>query len=332
MAKVNLLVEGKIEGVILGAAVGDALGWPQEDRARRSSEINGHIGHFEAWKKRSGGRFHPHEETIDSGSYSDDTQLIIAVARSRLRDDTWWEYLARVEFPFWTSYHRGAGGASFRAANLLSKRILPWESAPLDKRKYLDAGGNGVAMRVAPHCILGSIDESFSSVASNVMADGVVTHGHPTALVGALAYAYALWRVLRRTNILEYGELLEDVRSSSMEWASIPSISEKWPTWEREVLSTEYRDTWSRSVKDIGGRLGIAAEGLVKGALDFDDEVLHGIGCFDKRVSGAGTVAAAAAIFLGSKYAVSPMESVAKAASAKGTDTDTIASMTGAIA
>jgi catechol 2,3-dioxygenase-like lactoylglutathione lyase family enzyme len=42
-------------------------------------------------------------------------------------------------------------------------------------------------------------------------------------------------------------------------------------------------------------------------------------------------VAAAASIFLASKYAVSPMEGVARAALAKGTDTDTIASMTGAI-
>lgn len=76
---------------------------------------------------------------------------------------------------------------------------------------------------------------------------------------------------------------------------------------------------------------GLASDGLVHGALDFDEEVLQKIGCFDKRISGAGTVAAAAAIFLGSKYAVSPFKGVVRAASARGADTDTIGSMTGAL-
>src|SRR6185437_15856824 len=126
----------KFEGVILGAAIGDALGWPHEDRARRASGSNHRNGFFEPWIKRSGGRFQPHEERIDPGSYSDDTQLIIAVARSRLRGNSWWRYLAEIEFPFWTIYHRGAGGASLRAASLLSKHVLPWESPAIDRKKY----------------------------------------------------------------------------------------------------------------------------------------------------------------------------------------------------
>jgi hypothetical protein len=60
--------------------------------------------------------------------------------------------------------------------------------------------------------------------------------------------------------------------------------------------------------------LDIASEGLARGALDFDEEVMRGIGCYDKRISGAGTVAAAASIFLASKYAVSPIEGVTRAA------------------
>lgn len=333
MIRASLHVDlGKFEGVILGTAVGDALGWPHEDRARRASALTDNAAQFDSWIKRSGGRFQPHEERIDPGSYSDDTQLSIAVARSRLRGNSWWKYLAFVEFPFWTVYHRGAGGASLRAAALLVKRVLPWESAAPDRKKYFDAGGNGVAMRVAPHCLLGCLDDNFSATATNVMTDGVLTHGHPTALVGALAYAYALWSALRKTGTLEYGQLLNEVRSSSEQWARTPSLSERWSTWEKAVLTQEYQSVWLNSVKQINRQLEIASEGLVKGALDFDDEVLKNIGCFDRKISGAGTVAAAAAIFLGSKYAVSPMEGVARAALAKGADTDTIASMTGAIA
>jgi len=322
----------KFEGVILGAALGDALGWPHEDRARRSSSPPGKDLSFQQWTKRSGGRFQPHEESIDAGSYSDDTQLIIAVARSRLRNSNWWHYLASVELPFWTLYHRGAGGASLRAARLLQKGFLPWESNVVDRTKYLAAGGNGVAMRVAPHILLGVLADDFDAIAKNVLADGVLTHGHPTALVGALAYAYALWLALRKRGTLEYGQLLDEVRTASNHWSEVPSLEDYWPSWTDVPKTKEYRHLWNKSVAEFHSHLDVASEGLVTGALDFDEEVMGRIGCFDKRISGAGTVAAAAAIFLASKYAVAPMEGVARAALAKGADTDTIASMTGAIA
>ncbi len=322
---------GKFEGVILGAALGDALGWPNEDRARRASMPSDRQNFFESWTKRSGGRFQPHEERIEAGSYSDDTQLVVAVARSRLRGHSWWKYLAFVEFPFWTTYHRGAGGASLRAANVLLRRMLPWESEQ-DKPRYFEAGGNGVAMRVAPHSLLGSLDKDFTATATNVLTDGVLTHGHPTALVGALAYSYALWVALRRTETLEFGQLLEEVRVGIPDWAPLPSLTEQWPTWLATAHSAKYMSSWHRAVEDFKSMLDFASDGLVKGALDFDEEVLQRIGCFDKKINGAGTVAAAASIFLCSKYAVSPMEGVARAAYAKGADTDTIASMTGALA
>jgi ADP-ribosylglycohydrolase len=322
----------KFEGVILGAALGDALGWPHEDRARRSSSSPEKELSLQHWTKRSGGRFQPHEELIDAGSYSDDTQLIIAVARSRLRSSGWWHYLARIELPFWTLYNRGAGGASLRAARLLQRGILPWESNVVDRTKYFAAGGNGTAMRVAPHSLLGFSDNGFDRIAKNVLADSVLTHGHPTALVGGLAYAYALWVALRKKGTLEYGQLLDEVRASSDHWSQIPSLEDYWPSWTDAAKTKEYRNLWNKSVAELRGHLDVASEGLVTGALDFDEEVLGRIGCFDKKISGAGTVAAAAAIFLASKYAVSPMEGVARAALAKGADTDTIASMTGAIA
>jgi len=103
----------KFTGVILGAAFGDALGWPHESRARNlTASMRGAL-HFVEWAKQSGGKFQPHKEWIPAGSYSDDTQLLIAIARSKLNALDWWNYFASVELPFWTLYERGGGGQRF---------------------------------------------------------------------------------------------------------------------------------------------------------------------------------------------------------------------------
>ena len=71
--------------------------------------------------------------------------------------------------------------------------------------------------------------------------------------------------------------------------------------------------------------------GLAAGAIADDDEVLRGLGCFGKA-KGAGTVSTAAAVYLCSRYAPQPTQAVVKAAFAHGSDTDTIAAMTGGLA
>ena len=75
----------KAEGALLALAAGDALGWPQEFPRNVCSKIHSKSAHveFEAWTRRSGGRFRPFEEVIHAGDYSDDTQLTLAVARCR---------------------------------------------------------------------------------------------------------------------------------------------------------------------------------------------------------------------------------------------------------
>jgi hypothetical protein len=62
----------KIIAALLGAAMGDALGWPQErlgSRYGRSTKSpNEQIRvDFQAWTRRVGGRFFSFEEHIDPG-------------------------------------------------------------------------------------------------------------------------------------------------------------------------------------------------------------------------------------------------------------------------
>jgi predicted enzyme related to lactoylglutathione lyase len=88
---------------------------------------------------------------------------------------------------------------------------------------------------------------------------------------------------------------------------------------------------WHDAVDELVQMLEQCHTAMKQGALAIDEEVLHAIGCFNSQVSGSGTVAAAAAVFLASRFAADPKGGLLEAASAVGADTDTIASMTGAL-
>ena len=292
--------EAKYRGVILGAALGDALGWPHENRARNASGAPRGALTFQGWVKRSGGRFQPHEEQIPPGSYSDDTQLIIAVARSRIQQRHWWDYFSRVELPLWTLYEKGGGGATIRAAKSWLKGVPPWQASSADTEKYFNAGGNGAAMRIAPH-VLVNARKPFLRVAKDIAADSVITHGHPHGIVGALSYGYALWFALRNFRTLEYGQLIKEVLKNRDAWVQLPNFEDIWPGWQQAAMDHQFGMRWNAAVNAQIEKLEIALESLEAGALSVEQQTLEAIGCFDKKVLGAGTVAASAAIYLASR-------------------------------
>ena len=144
----------KYTGALIGAAIGDALGWPNEQNSKNISKNKNSIRTYVEWNRRAGGRYWPHEEKICVGEYSDDTQLIIATARSLLRGRQWSNFFRQAELPAWLKYERGGGGATKRAAQKWADNISPWDeksNSPLEIKDYFMAGGNGVAMRIIPH-------------------------------------------------------------------------------------------------------------------------------------------------------------------------------------
>jgi ADP-ribosylglycohydrolase/predicted enzyme related to lactoylglutathione lyase len=324
----------RVVSAYLAAAVGDALGWPFEGHAKEPPKVEKWDGNYIRWEKRAGTRFRPALELVEAGAYSDDTQLILAVTRSRLQSGMeWWTSLSTCELPFWTFYERGGGGATKRAAASWLSSVPPWRAPREDSvRKYFSAGGNGVAMRVLPHCVAGMSCESFEPIARDILTDGVITHGHPRALVGALAYGYALWYALRLNNTLGFGELIAETISNVAVWGKQQSVIERWHDWATSASrSTDYASVWNATVAETLGLLKSADEAIQAGALSLDNEVLDAIGARNSKVSGAGTVSAVAAIYFSSRYAASPLEGLRRAASAVGADTDTVASMTGAL-
>jgi len=71
--------------------------------------------------------------------------------------------------------------------------------------------------------------------------------------------------------------------------------------------------------------------GIDAGAISVDSHVLADLGCFDRSVRGSGTICAAAAVYLASKYAPDPQNGLIEAANLIGADTDTIACMVGGL-
>lgn len=325
----------KAEGAFLALAAGDALGWPQEmPRNTRGKCAKAHVD-FEEWTRRGGGRFYPYEEVIHSGEYSDDTQLTLAVARSRIHHGpAWWKAFTRIELPLWILYERGGGGATKRAANAWADGSTPWKSSKRgDIRRYFEAGGNGVAMRVLPHALFLAGQDDATTLMHDVVLDGTATHGHPRALVGATVYAYAAWSLARLSDTLRFGELLDTLLDETSAWGGFPTSRRDGSTWFEaadDATATGYGRIWDRTAREMRELLETARKGLQAGALADDHSVLKDLGCFG-RAKGAGTSSAAAAAYLAARHAAQPAQGILRAAFEKGADTDTLAAMVGGL-
>lgn len=326
----------KAQGAFVGLAYGDALGWPQElrpktPRLRRPAAVSLDL---REWMRSAGGRFYSHRDVVRAGEYSDDTQLTLAVARSRLQgDDSWWQYFTQTELPLWMLYERGGGGASKRAATSWLNSTAPWDQKPDSVRRYFSAGGNGVAMRILPHAIRHAGSNDSAQMVSQVVLDGTATHGHPRALVGAALFAYVTWWLLRLDRTLEFGELIRVAVNSAVAWGGSDALSDSSLRWLEAGNSFHrggYEMSWKDAVSEMLELLAIIESGIARGVTTDDNQILNDIGCFG-RAKGAGTVSASAAIYLCSRYAAQPHRGLLSGAFASGADTDTIAAMTGCL-
>jgi len=338
----------RVRGMILGVAIGDALGWPQEqrsnivggDKARRVEPAL----QFRAWQRNSGSRFARYQETVEAGEYSDDTQLMLAVARSYLREqDHWLRWLCYVELPAWTLYQRGAGRAALSAARRWSEGYEPWQqpnvkgsarqtSDPVSA--YFGAGANGVAMRIAPHVPVTAEDERPGELLHRVIADGIATHGHSRALVGAAVHALALRHALLQSGTLAYGDLIESLLDDQS-WQRADLLERNAPrswlvSYER-TTGHEPKFDWTTTVAETKELLLVAHQSLAKGALANDEQTLDRLGCFDKRRNGAGTITAVGAAYLAARAAARPASGLLRSAFLLRADTDTLASMTASL-
>lgn len=325
-------VDSRYSAAFILAAVGDALGWPHENRSNSTNKlVNDKYGVFQDWSRCAGGRYWQHREDIKKGEYSDDTQLIIATARSLLHKKDWAASFCNTELPFWLEYERGGGKATKTAAKFLKKGKKPWMTTGRELESYFNAGGNGVAMRILPHVIFEQ--HNIKNIMGKVVINGIYTHGHPRALLGATCYAYALEILSQKQNVLKYGELVDKLIEEKEIWSRFPSIDgiDEWKKQFEKVHKAQFSVVWEENADIVIKGLEKIKKNLKKGVLDVTQNSLQELGVFDKKIGGAGDITTIAAIYLASKYATNPQKAILEAAYLKGADTDTIASMTGAL-
>jgi hypothetical protein len=180
-------------------------------------------------------------------------------------------------------------------------------------------------MRIAPHVL---IEPDLSLALARVMRDGVLTHGHPRALVGALVFAAALHTAFRQGSTLDYGALLDAAGRGLLTFDAVEEhLPSDWP----DDLHAQCRRNWPDVLDEVEVLLSRARASLEQGAMSSPDKLLAELGSTDPKVNGAGTVTAVGAVYLASRFAARPMGAMLQAAFLRRGDTDTLASMTASL-
>ncbi len=328
----------------LWAAWGDALGFPTE-LTRDETQVQRRLDSPRAddtrpWKRRIGGR-QGAIVPLPAGMYSDDTQLRLSVSRcirSAGRFDV--EAFSKIELPVFLSYGFGIGRGTRAAAKGLGKQRIRWYSNFYGEPSaaYVESGGNGAAMRIQPH-VWASPSLRPESYLPNVLRDAVVTHGHPRAIVGAALHAISLGATLRDGAVPappRWGAMAQYLRGLTELILDDEMLAQRWlPQWER-ATGESWTTALERVVAECEEMLTIAvgvATSRGSNSIEARYETLASkVGGLDPSTRGSGTISAVLALWLAWASGIDCANGLRTAANLLGSDTDTIASMAGALA
>lgn len=330
-------LNARVVNSALWAAYGDALGFITEfanEHILRSKVGSRTIDTTVAWERRIGGRFGITIK-LPAGCYSDDTQLRLATARAvRSSGEFDPEAFSKVELPVWLAYQLGGGRGTKSAAASLMRRNATWSNNFFGKNgDYLAGGGNGAAMRIQPH-IWSAKDLSLpEAYISDVIRNAIITHGHPRGILGAVLHAITLAEALRTGTVpppSEWMLLISELRSAEQSIRADDHLRTFWlPAWEQH-FTKGLREEFDTVIAECHADALILAESA--NGLDFDYcTAAAKIGGTSPDSRGSGTKTALLSLLLAWRYRDNPDRAVAVAANCLGSDTDTVATLVGAL-
>jgi poly(ADP-ribose) glycohydrolase ARH3 len=191
----NVDLKSKFRGALVGTAVGDALGAPMEGWSIEKAQS--------AYSDTKGGEMY-------KGRYTDDTEMMIGVAESLIRNKGF--NGADMARTFIQNYDakRGYGPGSTGALT----RIRAGESWEEASKKLFGGGGsygNGAAMRIAPVGLF--YYDNPAALRDVAYQSSQITHAHELGKEGAALQAFAIALAVRGQKEDLLAELKEFVHS-----------------------------------------------------------------------------------------------------------------------
>ncbi|MBM4275178.1 MAG: ADP-ribosylglycohydrolase [Deltaproteobacteria bacterium] len=226
---------GRIEGMLLGLAVGDALGntseamLPQE-RRRYYGEIRDYLPNRYIQGQRV-------------GLPSDDTQLAFWTLEQMLEDD------GLVPDRMASRFARGhifGLGATVRQFQFNYHSGLPWY------RCGPRSAGNGALMRIAP-VLIPRLRRPTSDLWIDAALAAMITHNDSGSIAACLSFVYLLWELIRMTNPPEpewwyrtYIAVAKELELSRYRPRGGEYLGFHGPIWEFVKLAIE--DAWNQNL------------------------------------------------------------------------------------
>ena len=191
-----VVTKDKVRGLFLGTAIGDSLGMPVEGWSHE--KIHQVLGRITAYVDPTGHRIH---DGMQAGSWTDDTQLTIAVAKALIEaGGIDMDVLALHHVMAYKTNTAGWGGTTKEAMEKLANGLhwknsgvfAPRETAPGMKEVKGRGFGNGVAMKAAPLGALVAATEFDEKTLPDLLAEfTAMTHRTSMAVSSCLAQTFA---------------------------------------------------------------------------------------------------------------------------------------------
>ena len=296
----------KVEGMLLGVAIGDALGAPSEgmlpsERQQRYGEVRDYVPS-------------PGPDYQAVGVPTDDTQLTFWTLQQLLVDGGF--IPDNVARRFCRHHIRGIGLTTQAFVRNYKDRHIPWHSCGLDSL------GNGALMRISP-IVIPYLRRPHPSMYADAALDAMMTHNAFANTATCVAFVSILWSLLTMKSapepkwwVYEYCSLVEKLEGNTKYVRRGRNGSYTGPLWQftERVISDALRkglsvreacDAWGSGAnlfETVPSVLYILArhaenaeEAIIRAANDTRDNdtvgaivgaavgALHGAKCFPDR-------------------------------------------------